>query len=78
MKHLEALMKQQEQDRNPGHELGKFLIGHSNSLEYLIGQLHAYLEAAKADWQIQLEFGQSFSEAVKNMDALCSPKKEET
>jgi hypothetical protein len=40
-------------ERNPGHEIGTFLIGHSNSPAYLVSQLEAYLEAARADLEAE-------------------------
>lgn len=49
MKNLENLRDELLADRNPGHEIGTFLLGHSNSPEYLVGHLEAYLEAARRD-----------------------------
>jgi len=53
MKNIETLAAQQKADRNPGHNIGTFLIEHSNSPEYLVSQLEAYLEAAKADLETE-------------------------
>lgn len=49
MKNVHELMVQQKAGQNPGHMLGSFLLDHSNSPEYLVSQLTAYLEAAQAD-----------------------------
>ena len=49
MKHIEALRDGQVDRQNPGQHIGTFLIQASNSPEYLVSQLTAYLEAAKAD-----------------------------
>jgi hypothetical protein len=53
MLNIQRLRDRLREQRNPGHEIGTFLIGHSNSLEYLIDHLEAYLEAAKADLQAE-------------------------
>ena len=42
--------------RNPGHHIGTFLLEHSNSPEYLISQLEGYLEAIKADLEVERAF----------------------
>ena len=61
MKNLVNLMNEQQADRNPGCNIGKFLIDHSISLEYLVGQLTAYLEAAKADLKHERDFYRKLS-----------------
>lgn len=53
MKNIAQLAEQQKADRNPGHKIGAFLLEHSNSPEYLVSQLEAYLEAAKADLEAE-------------------------
>jgi hypothetical protein len=53
MKHIDDLMKSQQGERNPGQHIGKFLLEHSNSPEYLVSQLSAYLEAAQADLEAE-------------------------
>ncbi len=55
MKRIEQLRDAQRLARNPGHELGTFLLRHSNSTSYLVGQLEAYLEAARADLAAEQE-----------------------
>lgn len=59
MRRLKELTEQQRADRNPGHELGDFLLRHSNYLEYLVGQLEAYLGAARADLEDERRRNQS-------------------
>lgn len=49
LNNIEHLINEQKDKRSPGQWIGKFLLEHSNSPEYLIGQLEAYLEAARAD-----------------------------
>lgn len=49
MQNLERLRDRLKADRNPGHEIATFLLGHSNSIDYLIGHLEAAIEALKAD-----------------------------
>lgn len=49
MKNLQELRDRLLAARNPGHEIGTFLLQHSNSPEYLVGHLEAYLEAARRD-----------------------------
>jgi hypothetical protein len=53
LKNVADLAERQKADRNPGHNIGAFLIDHSNSPEYLVSQLEAYLEAAKADLEAE-------------------------
>lgn len=49
MHNVDALMREQLKKQNPGHELGRFLLSHTNSPEYLVSQLEAYLAASRAD-----------------------------
>lgn len=49
MKNIQKLINEQEDNCNPGSKIGVFLLEHSNSPEYLVAQLEAYLEAAKKD-----------------------------
>lgn len=56
MNHIAKLRDQQKAGQHPGHAIGQFLIEHTNSLGYLIGQLEAYLEAARADMEAEREF----------------------
>lgn len=49
MKNIAELIAAQAEQQNPGQHIGRFLLEHSNSLEYLVSQLEAYLEAARAD-----------------------------
>jgi hypothetical protein len=65
MKNIQDLRNQQREDRNPGHELGTFLLRHSNSLEYLIEQLEGYLEAAKLDQAAERAFHGGMMQVVK-------------
>lgn len=53
MTNIQRLRDSQLEARNPGHEIGTFLIQHSNNLEYLVAQLEMYLEAGKADLHSQ-------------------------
>jgi hypothetical protein len=46
---IENLRTAQLNNSNPGFKIGDFLISHSVVPEYLVSQLEAYLEAAKAD-----------------------------
>lgn len=52
MKTIRMLIAEQEANQNPGQAIGKFLLGHTNNLTYLISQLEAYLEAARFDLEI--------------------------
>lgn len=61
MKNIINLMNEQQADRNPGCHLGNFLLEHSNSPEYLVGQLTAYLEAAQADLDQERAFFRKLS-----------------
>jgi hypothetical protein len=56
MHNIRTLRNQLLEQRNPGHEIGTFLLSHTNSLEYLIGHLEGYLEAAKADLEAENAF----------------------
>jgi hypothetical protein len=58
MKNTAESRDRQKGDRNPGHRLGDFLIQHSNSPEYLVSQLEAYLEAVRADLEDERRFFQ--------------------
>jgi hypothetical protein len=49
MKHVEQLVSCQVANFNPGQHIGRFLMQHSSSLEYLHSQLTAYLQAVEAD-----------------------------
>jgi len=49
MNNIENLRTSQLNNSNPGFQIGDFLISHSVVPEYLVSQLEAYLEAAKAD-----------------------------
>jgi len=53
-------MQAQVEQQNPGQHLGAFLLQHSNSPEYLVSQLEAYLEAARADLEAERKRFQSF------------------
>ncbi len=66
MKHIEELRDGQKERRNPGHELGTFLLGHSNSPEYLVSQLTVYLEAAMADLEAERNMFRALSGWDKN------------
>lgn len=49
MNNIKHLTRKHEIVGNPATALGEFLVRHSNSLEYLVSSLTAYLKAAKAD-----------------------------
>jgi hypothetical protein len=49
MKNVQDLRDSQNQRQSPGQHIGDFLLQHSNSPEYLVSQLEAYLMAAKMD-----------------------------
>lgn len=56
MKNLQELTAGLKELRNPGHELGEFLLKHSNSPEYLQGQLKMFLEAVEMDLAAEREW----------------------
>ncbi len=66
MKHIAELRDKQKEGRNPGHHLGAFLVEHSNSPEYLVSQLTAYLEAAIADLEAERNMFRQLSGWDKN------------
>lgn len=49
MKHLIELRDHFRALKHPAHKLGDFIVSHSNSPEYLVGVLGAFLKAAQAD-----------------------------
>ena len=49
MKNLQEATAHLKEIRNPGHELGAFLLQHSNSPEYLAGQLRYFLQVVELD-----------------------------
>jgi hypothetical protein len=55
MKNLEALTKRLEEDRNPAAQLGRFLLGHSNSPGYLAAHLADFTEAVQNDLKAEKE-----------------------
>jgi len=65
MKNLETLRDRLKAQRNPGHEIAAFLLGHSNSIDYLIGHLEAALEALKADQEAERCFAGRLLSSVK-------------
>jgi hypothetical protein len=69
MRNLETLRDRLKADRNPGHEIATFLLGHSNSIDYLIGHLEGALEALKADQEAERCFAGGLLRAVKREGA---------
>ncbi len=65
MKNLTEHRDRLKADRNPGHEIATFLLGHSNSIDYLIGHLEGCLEALKADQEAERCFAGGLLRAVK-------------
>jgi len=55
MKNLKELIKRFEETNHPAQALGKFLLKHSNSPDYLIAALGAFLQAAEADRAAEIE-----------------------
>ncbi len=49
MRHLEAYIEQLEKDRHPAAALGRFLLSHSNSPEYLVVNLGAFAQVIQQD-----------------------------
>ncbi len=49
MKNIEDWTSRKVEDRSPAQELGRFVLGHSNSPEYLVSNLRSLLRAAEAD-----------------------------
>lgn len=56
MKNLQELTERLKAARNPGHEIGTFLLQHSNSTEYLVAHLRSFLAAAEADQKAESDF----------------------
>ena len=67
MRNLEELIKFQKQHRNPGAQLGEFLLAHSNSPAYLAGQLRAYLAAVEADLEAEQTWAGNLLEKVRQV-----------
>lgn len=65
MKKVLELMTAQKEQSNPGHEIGRFLLQHSNNPVYLVSQLEAYLEAIKADIEATRVEYSVFAKAMK-------------
>lgn len=69
MKNITTLRDRLKEQLNPGHEIGTFLLGHSNSPEYLVSQLEGWLEAAKADLQAEREWAGHMLSSLKRASA---------
>lgn len=65
MKNLETHTKQLKDNRNPGHEIGEFLLRHSNSIGYLVSQLEGYLEVLRQDQEAEREFAANLWQTIK-------------
>lgn len=63
---IENLRTSQLNESNPGFKIGDFLISHSVNPEYLVSQLEAYLEAAKADLAAERVLFTYFSKKKKS------------
>ena len=59
MRNLEELIKFQKQHRNPGAQLGEFLLAHSNS--------PAYLAAVEADLEAEQTWAGNLLEKVRQV-----------
>ncbi len=64
MSNLEALRNSLRDGRNPGHEIGTFLLEHTNNLPYLVAHLENYLAAAKADLESERSFGHNLFQGL--------------
>jgi hypothetical protein len=65
MKNLEALRDRLKSINHPAHELASFLLGHSNSPEYLAGALASMAEAVAADRTAEAEFATRLFSRIK-------------
>ncbi len=64
-KNLQAYTEQLKQDRHPAHKIGQFLLDHSNSPDYLIENLEAFIEVIKSDKKAHSLMFNSFKEKLK-------------
>ena len=65
MKNVERLRDTMKNLQNSGSQIGDFLLGHTNNSFYLVSQLEAYLEAAKADLENERKLARQFAQALK-------------
>ena len=49
MKHVHELTERLREERNPGADIGAFLLAHTNTPEYLAAHLESYLAAVRED-----------------------------
>lgn len=65
MRHLQAYVEQLEKDRHPAAALGRFLLSHSNSPEYLAGNLDAFTRVCQRDMDDERELAGRLLRGIK-------------